>query len=304
MKCSFANNNCLFFKDMKTSGNWDSLHQIAAHAVSGEAGRTGIHRLLRARLFSMMMFAARNTFGSTTLRQPMIPRILTDNIAAAELRIAEACRRAGRERSEVTLVAVTKTVSAEIAGYLPMLGIRNLGENRPQELERKAALLDAGVNWHMIGHLQRNKVERVTPLACLIHSVDSARLLRELDRVAEKQGRTIAVFLEVNISGEPSKQGFAPSQLPGVVAVLAALGHLHVRGLMTMAAFAEPEASRPTFTRLRELRDYMGGELAPPHVLEHLSMGMSNDFEIAIEEGATFIRLGTALFEGLTAQEP
>jgi pyridoxal phosphate enzyme (YggS family) len=234
----------------------------------------------------------------------MVPQILADNIAAVEHRIAEACRRARRSRSEVTLVAVTKTVSTEVAGYLPMLGFHHLGENRPQELERKAASLDAGVNWHMIGHLQRNKVERVTPLACLIHSVDSAHLLRELDRVAEKQERTIPVFLEVNVSGEQSKQGFAPSQLPQLVSTLAALRHIHVRGLMTMAAFAEPDASRPTFARLRELRDYMGGELAPPHVLEHLSMGMSNDFEIAIEEGATFIRLGTVLFEGLTARGP
>jgi PLP dependent protein len=231
--------------------------------------------------------------------QPMIPQILTDNLAAVERRIAEACRRARRARSEVTLVAVTKTVTTEIAGYLPTLGIHHLGENRPQELERKAALLEAGVNWHMIGHLQRNKVERVTPLASLIHSVDSVRLLRELERVSEKQGRTLAVFLEVNVSGESSKQGFAPPELPQLVPITKALRHVQVRGLMTIAAFAEPEAARPTFTRLRELRDYMRGELAPPHVLEHLSMGMSNDFEIAIEEGATFIRLGTVLFAGV-----
>ena len=229
----------------------------------------------------------------------MIPRILIDNVAAIEHRIAEACWRARRARSEVTMVAVTKTVTAEIAGFLPTLGVHHLGENRPQELERKAASLDAAVKWHMIGHLQRNKVEHVTPLACLIHSVDSIRLLQALDRAAEKQGRTPAVFLEVNVSGEQSKQGFAPSQLPQFIPALAALRHVQVRGLMTMAAFAEPEASRPTFIRLRELRDFMRSELAPPQVLEHLSMGMSNDFEVAIEEGATFIRLGTVLFQGL-----
>ncbi len=204
----------------------------------------------------------------------------------------------------MTLVAVTKTVSADIAACLPELGIRDLGESRPQELERKAAFLDVGVNWHMIGHLQRNKAEKVLPLACLTHSVDSVRLLQELDRAAAKQGRTCAVLLEVNVSGEQSKQGFIDTDVPRLVPALTELRHVHVRGLMTMAPFAQPEAARPTFARLRQLRDNMQRELEPPHILEHLSMGMSNDFEIAIEEGATFVRLGTVLFQGLAEVNP
>ena len=228
--------------------------------------------------------------------EPTIARTLPANLAAVEQRIAAACGRAGRVRSEVTLIAVTKTVSAEVAGCLSALGIHDLGENRPQELERKAKQLVNAINWHMIGHLQRNKAELVAPLACLIHSVDSVRLLRELERVGEKQGRAIPVFLEINASGEASKHGFAPAELVELGETISALHRVVVRGLMTMAALAQPEAARPTFAKLRELRDRLKGELKPPHHLEHLSMGMSNDFEIAIEEGATYIRLGTVLF--------
>jgi PLP dependent protein len=213
---------------------------------------------------------------------------LRANIAAVEERVAKACARAGRRRSEVTLVAVTKTVSAEIAVLLPEAGVVDLGENRPQELWRKAETLTS-VRWHMIGHLQRNKIERTLPIASLIHAVDSVRLLQALDAEAIKQNREINVLLEVNVSGEASKQGFAPTELPE----LGGLTRVKVRGLMTMAMLQDAQKCRPTFVRLRELRDRLG--------LEHLSMGMSNDFEIAIEEGATFIRLGTVLFEGVVA---
>lgn len=224
---------------------------------------------------------------------------LVERLAAVEERISDACARSGRQRSEVTLVAVTKSVSVEIAALLPELGVLDLGESRPQELWRKAAGLPA-VRWHLVGHLQRNKVERVLPLVHMIHSVDSLRLLTALEEEASKQGRTVDVLLEVNASGEAAKHGFAPEELPGVMPRLASLRRIRVVGLMTMAAFEEhPERCRPAFVLLRELRDRLRPEIAPPHRLEHLSMGMTNDFEVAIEESATLVRIGTALFEGL-----
>jgi pyridoxal phosphate enzyme (YggS family) len=216
---------------------------------------------------------------------------LRANLAAVEERIGKACARAGRRRAEVTLVAVTKTVGTEVATLFPELGVFDLGENRPQELWRKAGALPLNIRWHMIGHLQRNKTQRTLPLVSLIHAVDSVRLLQALEADGCEQRREIAVLLEVNASGEGSKQGFAPTALASLAPMLRELQQVKVRGLMTMAALQEPEACRPTFVRMRALRDQLG--------LEHLSMGMSNDFEIAIEEGATFIRLGTVLFDGV-----
>jgi pyridoxal phosphate enzyme (YggS family) len=216
---------------------------------------------------------------------------LRANLDAVEERIVKACMRSGRQRSEVTLVAVTKSVTAELATLLPELGILDLGENRPQSLWAKALALPQVVRWHLIGHLQRNKIDKTLPLVHRIHAVDSLRLLHALEQEARKQQRQVTVFLEVNASAEASKQGFAPADLPALVAALSELHNVQVRGLMTMAALQEPEACRPTFVTLRKLRDELR--------LEHLSMGMSNDFEIAIEEGATYIRLGSALFEGV-----
>jgi pyridoxal phosphate enzyme (YggS family) len=255
------------------------------------------------------------------------PRIvLANRLAMVEERITAACRRGGRERSQVTLVAVTKTVGAEVAALLPALGVRDLGENRPQELWRKAALLSPGargaivprassgdyrppladrvvdVRWHLIGHLQRNKVERTVPLVCLIHSVDSLRLLHELE--ATNSDGPLAVLLEVNASGEGSKHGFRPDEVAGLARPLERLRRVRVDGLMTMAApESDAERCRSTFALLRELRDQLGEQIGHVHPVRDLSMGMSNDFEVAIEEGATLVRLGSVLFEGLTAEE-
>jgi pyridoxal phosphate enzyme (YggS family) len=226
--------------------------------------------------------------------------VLLDRLRALEDRLGAACRRAGRDRAEVRLVAVTKSIGADVAALLPPLGVTDLGESRPQELWRKAAALPAAVRWHLVGHLQRNKVERTLPLTHLIHSVDSTRLLAALDQEAARQGRSVSVLLEVNASGEPNKHGFTPEEVPALAPALAALRHVCVRGLMTMAALADdPERARPTFAAVRQLRDRLRGELGPAHPLEHLSMGMTNDFEVAVEEGATLVRVGTALFEGL-----
>jgi hypothetical protein len=200
----------------------------------------------------------------------------------------------------VTLVAVTKTVSAEIAALLPSLGVLDLGESRPQELWRKAKIVPA-VRWHQVGHLQRNKIEATLPLVHLIHSVDSVRLLNALDQEAAKQQRTAMVLLEVNVSREANKHGFSPEEIPDLVKPIADLKNVQVMGLMTMAALeSEPELARATFAELRRLRDRCRAHFPPPHDLSQLSMGMTNDFELAIEEGATLIRLGTVLFEGLT----
>jgi pyridoxal phosphate enzyme (YggS family) len=228
--------------------------------------------------------------------------LLADRLAAVEERLRAACARAGRRREDVTLVAVTKTVSPENAGLLHGLGVVDLGESRPQELWRKAAALPSTVRWHLIGHLQRNKIERTVPLVGLIHSVDSVRLLHEIDGEAGRRGVPAEVLLEVNASGEASKGGFAPAELFGLAPVIRELRHAQVRGLMTMAAYEEdPERTRPTFARLRDFRNLLQAELGPMHSLCHLSMGMTNDFEVAVEEGATLVRLGTVVFEGLGA---
>lgn len=222
--------------------------------------------------------------------------LLTQRLAAIEQRIQNACQRAGRCREDVTLIAVTKTVPASVASLLPDLGILHLGENRPQELWRKAAELPATVHWHLIGHLQRNKLDRTLPLVRLIHSVDRLSLLTSLEAV----GKPVEILLEVNVSGEESKQGFAPEELSALLPALKNYQSIRLRGLMTMARHEEdPENCRSTFQQLRQLRDDLQLQLGNLAQLDQLSMGMSNDFEIAIEEGATLIRLGTVLLGDL-----
>ena len=223
-----------------------------------------------------------------------IETLLRENLARIEERIVAACGRAGRSRESVTLVAVTKSVTPEVAALLPALGVRDLGENRPQELWRKAEALPEprfGVRWHFIGHLQRNKIERTVPLLTCIHSIDSVRLLDAL----EAHGTPLEGFLEFNCSGEASKGGFAPDEVETLAQRIAALKHVRITGVMTMAAPLgeedDPEAARGSFAQLRALGQRLG--------VPHLSMGMSGDFELAIEEGATHIRIGSTLFEGL-----
>jgi pyridoxal phosphate enzyme (YggS family) len=223
--------------------------------------------------------------------------LLSERIASVRERIAGACQRARRDPAGVTLVAVTKTVSVRVAEIAMKLGICDLGESRPQELWKKADALPSA-RWHLIGHLQRNKIDRTVPLVALVHSVDSERVLDALDAFGRKRGTPVSVLLEVNCSGELTKGGFTPDALPAIGEKAAALSGVTVRGLMTMAAFADdPQAARPAFTLLRELRDSLRTRTGL--ALAELSMGMSNDFEVAVEEGATFVRIGTTLFEGL-----
>jgi len=223
---------------------------------------------------------------------------LERRLAEVEERIRRACSRAGRKREEVTLVAVTKTVNESVAAALPALGVLNLGESRPQELWKKAAAIP-NASWHLIGHLQRNKIDRTVPLVSLIHSVDSPRILDALDTFGRKSERPVPVLLEVNCSREEAKGGFKPDELPAIADSVMSLTGVRVEGLMTMAAYSDdPTACRPTFAELRFLRDQLRIRTGLP--LPHLSMGMSGDFEVAIEEGATFVRIGSTLFEGLS----
>jgi PLP dependent protein len=224
--------------------------------------------------------------------------ILKDRIADVNRRIADAAARSGRRREDVTLIAVSKTVTPEVAAIAFELGLRDFGESRPQELWKKHAALPTA-NWHLIGHLQRNKIEKTIPLVSFVHSVDSERLLSALDEFGRKRGSPVPVLLEVNCSREESKGGLRPEDVPAIADRAMTLAGVRVEGLMTMAAFHnDPQLCRPTFAELRELRDRLRSQTGRP--LSQLSMGMSNDFEVAIEEGATLVRIGSTLFEGLT----
>jgi hypothetical protein len=223
--------------------------------------------------------------------------ILAEQVGMVRERIAEAARRAGRDPTGITLVAVTKTVPLEIARIAAEL-VSDLGESRPQELWKKAAALPTA-KWHLIGHLQRNKIDRTVPLVVLIHSVDSERLLVALDAFGSRHGTPVPVLLEVNCSREAAKGGFPVESLLDLGAKLASLSGVSIRGLMTMAAYSDdPEAARPTFAELRRLRDDLRARTGLH--LPDLSMGMSGDFEVAVEEGATLVRIGSTLFEGLS----
>jgi pyridoxal phosphate enzyme (YggS family) len=223
---------------------------------------------------------------------------LSDNLLAVRQRIAQACARCGREADEVQLVAVTKYAPWPAVLELAELGCRSFGESRPQQLLQRAELLP-GVDWHLIGHLQRNKVRGVLPAVTLIHSVDSWRLLERIEAVAEELQLAPRVLLEVNVSGEASKDGFDPDELQRGWGLTDQLVHTQVCGLMTMAPLTdEPEVARPVFRQLKRLRDELASR-SPQLALRELSMGMSHDFEIAIEEGATLVRIGSSLFEGV-----
>jgi hypothetical protein len=218
------------------------------------------------------------------------------NLAGVRQRVAAACQRCGRAVDAVTLVAVTKTVPAERIRTACTLGVTDIGENRVQEAqEKREGLGDLPLRWHMIGHLQSNKARLAADLFSLIHSVDSVALAEQLSRRADAAGRRLAVLLEVNAGEEESKFGFRSDLAPSAIAI-AALPGLDVQGLMTVAPItAAPEHARPFFQRLRRQRDELR-VVVPTLAWQHLSMGMTDDFEIAIEEGATIIRLGRAIF--------
>lgn len=228
--------------------------------------------------------------------------LLERNLQEVRRRIAEAAARSGRTAQAVTLVAVTKTVDAGLARTLCELGVRDIGENRVQEARAKAVqLADCPIRWHMIGHLQTNKARPAVRLFSLIHSVDNPRLAQALQRRAQQDGLELPVLIEVNTSGEASKFGVPPEEAAELAAAVDACERLQLRGLMTMAPIVEQAGeARPCFRRLRELRDHLNGSLPLRRALTELSMGMSQDYEVAVEEGATMVRIGSALFRGIT----
>jgi hypothetical protein len=221
---------------------------------------------------------------------------LRESVPHVRDRIARAAERAGRNGADVTVVAVTKGHPPEAAQSAIAAGLRCLGENRVQELESKRAAVGNGAEWHLIGHLQRNKARSAIPLFSLLHSLDSIRLAEALASEAERTGVRVPVLVQVNASGEDTKSGVAVEEATDMVAKIVEMPTLVVRGLMTMAPFTD-EASilRSTFRRTREAFDRCAAAV-PGFEARHLSMGMSNDFEIAIEEGSNMVRLGTILF--------
>lgn len=227
---------------------------------------------------------------------------ITVNLAHVRERIAAACAHSGRSATDVTLVAVTKTVAADVVRSAWQAGVRAVGENRVQEAREKAPLLsDLDVQWHMIGHLQGNKAGQALELFQMIHSVDSVALAERLSRLLSGQGRVMPVLLEVNIAGEAAKSGFrlmtgGEAAFYAAVETILHLPGLDVQGLMTVGpALPDPDDVRPHFARLRLLRDALRARF-PQQTWPHLSMGMTDDFEAAICEGATIVRLGRAIF--------
>ena len=225
---------------------------------------------------------------------------IADNYHCVRQRCVEAAQRCGRAPDAVRLVAITKYVGVDMINALVACGCADLGESRPQQLWEKAAQIEATVRWHMVGHLQRNKVDRTIPIVTTIHSVDSRRLLSAIDAaVAKQQLPPIQALLEINISGDAGKHGFTSPEVPEVVASLAGLSNVTICGLMGMASFVDDQrVVRSQFASLRELGERLASEMPDGHSMRELSMGMSGDFEIAIEEGATMVRVGSALFEG------
>ena len=219
------------------------------------------------------------------------------NINFVRERICAAAERVGRNPDEITLIAVSKTIEPERIESALAAGQTLFGESKVQEAKAKLPLVSSRAHWHMIGHLQTNKARDAVALFEVVHSVDSLRLAVELNKCSEQAGKTQAILLEVNVSGEASKFGLKPEDLESTVAEINQLPRLEVQGLMTIAPFVEDtEKARPYFRRLRELRDTLG--------LRELSMGMTHDFEVAIEEGATMVRIGTAIFGERKRHEP
>jgi pyridoxal phosphate enzyme (YggS family) len=222
---------------------------------------------------------------------------LASNIAHVRSTIAEAAQKAGRTPEEITLVAVSKTVPVELVRMAYNLGVGNFGENRVQDaLPKIAEFHPQDVHWHMIGHLQSNKANKVVgPFDC-VQSVDSLYLAQMLNRHAGEHEIRLPILLQVNVSGEASKEGMSPVETPEVARQILALPHLDVQGLMTIAPLVQdPEEARPVFRGLRILRDSLR-DMMPQSAWQHLSMGMTDDYSIAIEEGATIVRVGRAIF--------
>ena len=233
---------------------------------------------------------------------PSTAAIIERNLARVRQQISDAAAESGRSADAIQLVGVTKYVNADAATELYSAGCANLGESRPQQLTARAeALAHLPIQWHLIGHLQRNKVRRVLPIVSLIHSGDSLKLIEAVDRIAADEGiATARMLIEVNISGEDAKHGFAPDEVGPALATIGLLEHVQIVGLMCMAGRGtDGTAARRDFASLRDLRDRLLPDCPDSVSLGELSMGMSGDFVEAIGEGATLVRVGSALFEAI-----
>lgn len=223
--------------------------------------------------------------------------MLKENLYQVQENMKEACRRSGRAESDVTLIAVSKTKPLPMLEEVYSLDIRDFGENKVQELVDKAEQLPDDIRWHMIGHLQRNKVKYIVDKVYMIHSVDSLRLAEEISKEAVKRGIIVNILIEVNVAGEESKFGVTPEDTPGLVQEISHLPGILVRGLMTIAPFVEnAEDNRIFFSALKKLYVDITNKNIDNVRMDYLSMGMTGDYEVAIEEGASFVRVGTGIF--------
>ncbi len=223
--------------------------------------------------------------------------MLEENLKKVQENIILAAKRAGRNPDDITLIAVSKTKPAEMIKEVYDCGVREFGENKVQEILQKSEFLPPDISWHMIGHLQRNKVKAVIGRAKLIHSVDSVRLAEEISKQAFNSGIVVNILLEVNVAGEETKYGFRPDELNDIFPKIAALPNIFIRGLMTSAPFvADPEDNRIYFRQLKQLCVDLRNKNIDNTSMDVLSMGMTNDYEVAVEEGATCVRVGTAIF--------
>lgn len=226
-----------------------------------------------------------------------ISEMLAENLQNVEERIQAACARANRDRNEVTLIAVSKTKPVSMLEEVYAEGIRCFGENKVQELTEKHDKLPSDVKWHMIGHLQRNKVKYIVDKVDLIHSVDSVRLAETIEQEAAKKDVIVPVLVEVNVAEEDSKFGLKVNEVLSIIEEISKFPHIRIKGLMTIAPYVEnPEENRPVFARLRKLSVDIAEKNIDNVSVEILSMGMTNDYEVAIEEGATMVRVGTGIF--------
>lgn len=222
---------------------------------------------------------------------------IRERLARVRQRIARAAERAGRSAEDITLIAVSKTFDPKTVQQAVLAGASDLGENRVQEAISKAAMIKGDVRWHLIGHLQSNKARQAVETFEVIHTIDSSQLAERLDRIAGEIGRRPAVLAQVDLAHEPAKSGADEGELPAIIEALDSARHLEFRGLMTLPPFFDsPEQTRPYFRRLREILEGLNRGRRPKQKLTQLSMGMSHDFEAAIEEGATMVRVGTAIF--------
>jgi len=230
---------------------------------------------------------------------------IMENVARVQERIAAACQRSGRGPAEVKLVAISKTFPPESIRAAYEAGLRDFGENRVQEaIGKRPALSDLGITWHLVGHLQTNKAKPARDLFHWVHSLDSFRLAQKLEQAAAPRAGRLPVLLEVNLGGEESKAGVGESEIIQLAEQISQLATLEVRGLMVIPPFFDdPEEVRPYFRRLRELAQEIDAKNIANISMQELSMGMSHDFEVAIEEGTTFIRVGTAIFGARSRSE-